>query len=308
MNLTFHDQPFDIPDAWKITLWRFNFGDSSPLSEQYAEPQKWDKNAKAVSADIPGIFAMQAEQLSTGYARYAVMGYAPFFGFMDLNASTFLRIEADRRDILFVSIGEIAVKKANIIETLTQKQFGRLYPAFPHVTATANGGIGLPYYREFYSLMREYFKDEELSGKGVFSLPDGFPHSLRVDKGINLLCRKLGISGSGVSAFAYWHDVMRAKGHDPEHGKRASAVIEQSRGRNKFKTVDVDRLSFACEHHSTMLRSGDTLIDICFDADRLDLFYRGITPDPALMATEIGSYYAENYDEYLREIKKITTG
>lgn len=47
------------------------------------------------------------------------------------------------------------------------------------------------------------------------------------------------------------------------------------------------------------------LIDICFDADRLDLFYRGITPDPALMATEIGSYYAEHYDEYLTDIQKI---
>jgi len=152
--------------------------------------------------------------------------------------------------------------------------------------------------------MREYFKDEEQAGKGVFSLPDGFPHSLRVDKGINLLCRKMAVKNN-VSAFAYWHDVMRAKGHDPEHGERASDVIEQSRGRNKFNMVDVDRLAFACEHHSTMLRSGDTLIDICFDADRLDLFYRGITPDPSFMATEIGSYYAEHYEEYMRDIQKI---
>lgn len=62
------------------------------------------------------------------------------------------------------------------------------------------------------------------------------------------------------------------------------------------------------ERNGEILRqweSGDPLIDICFDADRLDLFYRGITPDPALMATEIGSYYAEHYDEYLTDIQKI---
>ena len=309
MNLTFYDRPFEIPDAWKITLWRFNFADSSPLLPANEKAEKWDKNAKAVSADRPGIFAMQEEQLLTGYARYALIGYAPALGLFNSNTSNFLKIEADRRDVLFVSTEEIAISKANIIEVLTHKQFGRLYPAFPYVTTMVHGGGVIPYYREVYALMREYFKDEELTGKGVFSFPDGFPHSLRVDKGINLLCRKMGMSGSGVSAFAYWHDVMRSTGHDSEHGKRASQVIEQSRWRNKFKMVDADRLAFACEHHSTMLRSGDTLIDICFDADRLDLFYRGITPDPALMATEMGSYYAENYDEYLREIKpmKITT-
>ena len=308
MNLTFHKEPFHIPDEWKITLWRFNFDDSSPLLPANEKAEKWDKNAKAVSADIPGIFAMQAEQLLTGYARYALLGYAPVLGLFNSNSSNFLKIEADRRDVLFVSTEEIAISKANIIEVLTHKQFGRLYPAFPYVTTMVHGGGVIPYYREVYALMRDYFKDEELTGKGVFSLPDGFPHSLRVDKGINLLSRKMGVKNN-VSAFAYWHDMMRSKDHDPEHGKRASEVIELSRGRNKFKMVDVDRLSFACKHHSTMLRSGDPLIDICFDADRLDLFYRGITPDPDLMATEIGAYYAENYDEYMRGIKpmKITT-
>lgn len=299
MNLTFYDEPFDIPDAWKITLWRFNFGDSSPLSEQYAEPKKWDKKAKAVSADTPGIFCVQEEQVLTGYARYI------YLGFVDCTDVTFLKIEADRRDVLFVKDREIAVSKGNIIEVLTHKQFGKRFPVFPHVTNSMYRSGGIAYYDEGCDLMREYFKDAEQTGKGVFSSPDGFPHSLRVDKGINLLCRKMGVKNN-VSAFAYWHDVMRAKGHDSEHGKRASEVIRHTEHLQfKYKNVDVDRLSFACEHHSTMLRSGDTLIDICFDADRLDLFYRGVTPDPSLMATEIGAYYAENYDEYLTDIQKI---
>lgn len=301
MNLTFHKEPFEIPQEWKITLWRYNLAGKSPLLPTYEKAEKWDKKAKAVSADIPGVFCVQEGQVLTGYAHYI------YWGFVDCADVTFLKIEADKRDVLFVKDKEIAVSKANIIEVLTHKQFGKRFPVFPYVTNTMLRKDGIAYYDEGCAMMREYFKDEELSGKGVFSLPDGFPHSLRVDKGINLLCRKLGVKNN-VSAFAYWHDVMKSTDHDPEHGRRASEVVEQSRGRNKFKTVDVDRLSFACKHHSTMLRSGDPLIDICFDADRLDLFYRGITPDPSLMATEIGSYYAENYEEYLREIKKMTAG
>ncbi|QRX64626.1 hypothetical protein JS578_05130 [Dysgonomonadaceae bacterium zrk40] len=299
MNLTFYKEPFHIPDEWKITLWRYNLAGKSPLSEQYTEPKKWDKNAKAVSADKPGIFCVQEGQVLTGYAKFI------YWGFVDCAKVNFLKIEADKRDILFINSNEVAISRGNIVEVLTHKQFGKRFPVFPHVTNVMLRKDGIAYYREGCAMMREYFKEAELTGEGVFSLPDGFPHSLRVDKGINLLCRKMAVKNN-VSAFAYWHDVMKSKDHDPEHGERASEVIEQSRGRNKLEMVDVDRLSFACKHHSTMLRSGDTLIDICFDADRLDLPYRGITPDPDLMATEIGSYYAEHYDEYLREIMKTT--
>jgi hypothetical protein len=50
MNLTFHKEPFEIPDEWKITLWRFNLDGSSPLLPAYVEAKKWDSDAKAVSA------------------------------------------------------------------------------------------------------------------------------------------------------------------------------------------------------------------------------------------------------------------
>ncbi len=305
MNLTFYKEPFHIPDEWKITFWRYNLAGKSPLLPTSVKNQKWDKKAKAVSADIPGIFCVQEGQVLTGHAKFI------YWGFVDCTKVNFLKIEADKRDILFINSNEVAISRGNIVEVLTHKQFGKRFPVFPYVTNIMLRKVGIAYYGEGCAMMREYFKEAELTGEGVFSLPDGFPHSVRVEKNIHLLADKWGITErerNRIGAFAYWHDVMRAKGHDSEHGKRASEVIELSRGRNKLKMVDVDRLSFACEHHSTMLRSGDTLIDICFDADRLDLPYRGITPDPSLMATEIGAYYAENYEEYLREIKpmKIT--
>ena len=35
-------------------------------------------------------------------------------------------------------------------------------------------------------------------------------------------------------------------------------------------------------------------VDVCFDADRLDLGRVGIAPNPKLMATEQGAFYAAN--------------
>ena len=44
--------------------------------------------------------------------------------------------------------------------------------------------------------------------------------------------------------------------------------------------------------------------DICLDADRLDLYRVGITPDPKLMASEIGKRYAElSYEELTKKAK-----
>jgi uncharacterized protein len=51
-------------------------------------------------------------------------------------------------------------------------------------------------------------------------------------------------------------------------------------------------LERACRFHTTERRTGNPTIDVCFDADRLDLGRVGIVPNPKLMATEQGAYYA----------------
>lgn len=73
MNLTFYQEPFHIPDAWKITLWRFNTDGASPFSARYGA-DRWDENAKAVSADPPGFFCVQQEQLSLYGNTYITFG------------------------------------------------------------------------------------------------------------------------------------------------------------------------------------------------------------------------------------------
>lgn len=57
---------------------------------------------------------------------------------------------------------------------------------------------------------------------------------------------------------------------------------------------EIDLLEKACRYHTTEHRTGNETIDICFDADRLDLGRVGITPDPERMATAQGAYYAAN--------------
>ena len=59
-----------------------------------------------------------------------------------------------------------------------------------------------------------------------------------------------------------------------------------------FTDEDVSLLERACRYHTTELRTGNPTIDVCFDADRLDLGRVGIVPNPKRMATEQGAYYA----------------
>ncbi len=61
-----------------------------------------------------------------------------------------------------------------------------------------------------------------------------------------------------------------------------------------FTDEEGSLLEKACRYHTTEHRTGNPTIDVCFDADRLDLGRVGIVPNPKLMATEQGAYYAAN--------------
>ena len=63
-----------------------------------------------------------------------------------------------------------------------------------------------------------------------------------------------------------------------------------------------------CELNTTTLRTGNSTIDTCFDADRLDLERVGIIPYPNKMATSKGEYYAKNLSEFYDLAALITMG
>ena len=102
-----------------------------------------------------------------------------------------------------------------------------------------------------------------------------------------------------IMAFAYLHDSERKdNGEDFEHGKRASIFIDTIRDTelNFLNDSQIAKLKRACELHTVEHRTGDLTIEICFDADRMDLLRVGIKPLPDRMATERGAELVSNPD------------
>ena len=83
---------------------------------------------------------------------------------------------------------------------------------------------------------------------------------------------------------------------DIEHGVRAADMLSTIRNTilRDFTDEEVSLLERACRYHIAEHRTGNSTIDVCFDADRLDLGRVGIVPNPKRMATEQGAYYAAN--------------
>lgn len=98
-----------------------------------------------------------------------------------------------------------------------------------------------------------------------------------------------------IRLFAYLHDSCREDDrYDEEHGPRAAKMIEGLRG-TLLKDLSDEQfrlLQEACRLHTSTHCTGNPTIDVCFDADRLDLGRVGITPNPKKMATEKGKRVA----------------
>ncbi len=130
----------------------------------------------------------------------------------------------------------------------------------------------------------------------------GLPHWQRVERNGILLSMQDGriredIDIQVVRYFAYLHDKCRRNnGPDWEHGSRAADLIPTIRTTilRELTNEEVGLLEKACRYHTTERRMGNPTIDVCFDADRLDLGRVGVRPNPKLMATEQGAYFAAN--------------
>lgn len=131
----------------------------------------------------------------------------------------------------------------------------------------------------------------------------GLSHWLRVEKnGIMLSTPE--VNPYIVTAFAFLHDSCRVdNGYDVQHGVRALTKIDEIRHTilKNFTDQEIDRLKTACRYHTTKARTNDMTVNVCFDADRLDLLRVGILPDPKKMATPQGAAFAEHYNDFIRQ-------
>lgn len=144
----------------------------------------------------------------------------------------------------------------------------------------------------------------------------GLPHWQRVERnGILLSMEKhagvyqfnKNVKLNVIRAFAYLHDKWRVDNYsDLEHGARAAKMLCGIRDSILSELDDEEfyLLETACRLHTTTHKTGNLTIDICFDADRLDLNRVGIIPDPSRMATEKGAYYAR-YPEAFKELIRL---
>lgn len=88
--------------------------------------------------------------------------------------------------------------------------------------------------------------------------------------------------------FAWVHDSQRQDdGVDPEHGQRAADFVHQN-SRTLFSFLSetqVVQLANACELHSAGQTEEALHVQVCWDADRLDLGHVNIEPDPEHLCT-----------------------
>lgn len=116
----------------------------------------------------------------------------------------------------------------------------------------------------------------------------GLAHWARVRFHGVSLARELGLDPRVPRLFAILHDSQRcSEDHDPEHGLRASeyATWLWRTGRMELDVEGMRLLGEACEMHSDGHLEADPVVQVCWDADRLDLGRVGIRPAPALLCT-----------------------
>lgn len=131
----------------------------------------------------------------------------------------------------------------------------------------------------------------------------GLAHSHQVERNALILSSfvESKVNENVIRAFAYFHDSCRINnGSDAMHGERAAQLVESVKGNILLGLSDeeISLLKLACQLHTDVLCTCLPTIDICFDADRLDLIRCGIMPDATKMATKIGSYFANHYEEF----------
>ena len=123
--------------------------------------------------------------------------------------------------------------------------------------------------------------------------------------GLELAPLVVGCDPELVLLFALFHDSRRFNEfHDPEHGLRGGQLARELCG-SAF-SIDATRLEVlvdACTRHDRGECSDDPTIAVCWDADRLNLWRVGITPDPKRLCTAqaaglIESARAYHYESY----------
>jgi uncharacterized protein len=135
------------------------------------------------------------------------------------------------------------------------------------------------------ALMRRIRDQFRLEWHGIH----GAPHWSRVMHHGVSLARQTNADVDVIRLFAVLHDSQRRHdGEDRAHGKHAADYARLLRDEGVLPLNDerFGLLTAACIDHSDGLVEADLTVQICWDADRLDLGRVGIRPDPRYLCTD----------------------
>ena len=115
----------------------------------------------------------------------------------------------------------------------------------------------------------------------------GFDHWMRVLYNGRLLAGMENANLRVVELFCLLHDTQRLnEDDDPSHGHRAAQYAQTLRGQwFDLSDEELDLLTEALKYHSDGYTEAEINVQVCWDADRLDLGRVGIKPAPDRLCT-----------------------
>jgi uncharacterized protein len=117
----------------------------------------------------------------------------------------------------------------------------------------------------------------------------GIGHWSRVWRNAREMCEVMDLPMNVPCLFSFFHDSQRFdKRSDIEHGHRAVQWLDRLYANRKLniKASEFHLLCVAIEGHSHGKTVADPIVQVCWDADRLDLGRVGMRPDPRYLCTE----------------------
>ena len=110
---------------------------------------------------------------------------------------------------------------------------------------------------------------------------------------------------SVVELFCMLHDTQRRnERRDPSHGRRAARYAQSLRGVwFDLSDKEMELLTEALKYHSDRYTEADITVQVCWDADRLDLGRVGIKPAPHRLCTASAKSVAVLEAAYERSIE-----
>ena len=135
-----------------------------------------------------------------------------------------------------------------------------------------------------HELLEEIKKHYRLDWYGTH----GIIHWSRVYENGVRLSEQEGVNLKIVQLFSLFHDSQRRReNRDENHGNRGAQLALRLRDYCQIDDEEFAILVHACAFHTTARNHEDVTIQVCFDADRLDLGRVGTKPDPRYLCTPL---------------------